>query len=258
MTTQDSTAMLCARGVSKTYAAKQVLASTTLEFATGRTTVLIGPSGCGKSTLLRILIGLITPDSGSVLIDGTTLTQANVDAVRHAMGYVIQEGGLFPHLSCRDNITLLGRHLQRPAPDLRRRVDELCALTRMQPDMLSNYPDALSGGQRQRVALMRALLLDPPILLLDEPLGALDPMTRASMQRELKEIFDRLKKTVVMVTHDMHEAAFFAGEIVLLKDGHLVQCGTFENLQRHPADTFVTEFIRAQNVPMDLALLALN
>ncbi len=238
--------MLRVVAVSKAYSGKVALAPTTLDFAATQTTVLIGPSGCGKSTLLRIVIGLVAPDSGSVWVNGETLGAGNVERLRHRIGYVIQDGGLFPHLSAYDNAALLGRHLGRRAAELRERIRELAALTRLEFDLLAKYPHMLSGGERQRVALMRALLLDPPILLLDEPLGALDPMTRAAMQVELKEIFDRLAKTVVLVTHDMNEAAFFGHEIVLLRDGQVVQRGPLEALLHRPADAYVTEFIRAQ------------
>lgn len=238
--------MLRVEGVSKAYSGKAALATTTLEFGANKTTVLIGPSGCGKSTLLRILIGLVTPDIGTVKIDGENLSPANLQSIRHRMGYVIQDGGLFPHLTAYDNVVLLGRYLRRTETQLQARVCELADLTKIRTDLLDKFPHTLSGGERQRFALMRAALLDPPILLLDEPLGSLDPMTRAGMQAELKEIFSRLNKTVVLVTHDMHEAAFFADDIALMRDGRIVQHGPLTTLLHQPADAFVTEFIRAQ------------
>jgi osmoprotectant transport system ATP-binding protein len=235
-------------GVSKRYANRTALDTLTFEFARGRTTVLVGPSGCGKSTLLRMIVGLVTPDTGTIFIDDESLTLRNLERMRHAIGYVIQEGGLFPHLTAEDNMTLLARHLGSTREALRGRVQSLAALVRLPPEALTRYPQQLSGGQRQRIGLMRALMLDPPTLLLDEPLGALDPITRYELQGDLKEIFERLGKTVVMVTHDMGEAAHFADEIVLMRDGRVVQRGLLEDLLEHPADEYVTTFLRAQRI----------
>jgi osmoprotectant transport system ATP-binding protein len=245
--------MLVLENVSKSFGAKQALAPTSLAPAPGKTTVLIGPSGCGKSTLLRLMIGLITPDSGTVRFDGAPLTAVNVDAIRHRVGYVIQDGGLFPHLNARANVTLLPRYLKRDPASIEQRVAELAALVRISAETLTHYPSGLSGGERQRVALMRALMLDPELLLLDEPLAALDPIIRRGLQTELKEIFARLKKTVVMVTHDLHEAAWFGDEIVLMRDGRIVQRGTLDDLLVRPADAFVSEFVRAQRADARLA-----
>jgi osmoprotectant transport system ATP-binding protein len=234
------------RGVAKRYGEMEALASTNLEFAAGATTVLIGPSGCGKSTLLRIVLGLVEPDAGEVRIEGERLGAHNIEQMRHRIGYVIQDGGLFPHLSARGNVELLARHLGWPQEKLDARVRALCELTQLDSTLLERYPAQLSGGQRQRVGLMRALALDPPVLLLDEPLGALDPMVRADLQRELKAIFARLKKTVVLVTHDMNEAAFLADRIVLMREGRIVQSGSLVDLLERPAQAFVSEFIGAQ------------
>jgi osmoprotectant transport system ATP-binding protein len=208
--------------------------------------VLIGPSGCGKSTLLRLLIGLITPDAGTVSFDGTAVTPVTARQLRLRMGYVIQDGGLFPHLTARRNVTLMARYLGWDRKRADDRLSELAALTRFPADGLDRYPQQLSGGQRQRVGLMRALMLDPAALLLDEPLGALDPLIRAEVQQELRDIFQALGKTVVMVTHDLAEAAFFADRIVLMRDGEVVQAGSLAELWHRPADGFVTRFVQAQ------------
>jgi osmoprotectant transport system ATP-binding protein len=213
---------------------------------TGRTTVLIGPSGCGKSTLLRLMIGLQSPDAGSVRFAGEPLDEQQLPRLRQRMGYVIQDGGLFPHLTARDNIALMARHLGWTAPRIESRVAELAELTHFPGDGLERYPVQLSGGQQQRVSLMRALMLDPEALLLDEPLGALDPMIRFDLQRELKHIFARLGKTVVLVTHDLAEAAFFGDTIVLLRAGRIVQRGALAEMLARPADEFVRRFIQAQ------------
>jgi osmoprotectant transport system ATP-binding protein len=239
--------------VSKSIGGALALKPTTLSFTPGRTTVVIGPSGCGKTTLLRLLLGLTPPDAGEVTLFGERLTAANAEALRHRIGYVIQDGGLFPHLTARRNVTLLGRYLGRSEAEVNDRCQGLAELVHIQHDMLARYPRQLSGGQRQRVALMRALMLDPPALLMDEPLGALDPMTRHTLQRDLKQIFARLSKTVVMVTHDMQEAAHFADEILLMHEGRIVQRGTLDELLAHPAEPYVTEFIRAQRADARLA-----
>lgn len=237
--------------VSKMFDSIWALRSVTQTIPDGRTTVLIGPSGCGKSTLLRLIIGLIRVDSGSVLFKGTQVARDTALSLRTKMGYVIQEGGLFPHLAARDNVTLMARYLKWDHERIEKRLYELADITRFPRNGLGRFPAQLSGGQRQRVSLMRALMLDPDMLLLDEPLGALDPMIRAELQADLKEIFQRLKKTVVLVTHDMGEAAFFGDVIVLLREGRIVQTGTAEELVNAPADPFVTHFINAQRSPLD-------
>jgi osmoprotectant transport system ATP-binding protein len=234
------------RGVSKTYGRQPALLATDLVLPSGRTTVLIGPSGCGKSTLLRLLLGLLRPDSGTVLFDGTPVTPATARGVRHRVGYVVQDGGLFPHLTARGNITLLARYLGWDRKRCDRRVAELAELARFPAGGLDRYPAQLSGGQRQRVGLLRALMLDPGALLLDEPLGALDPIVRSDLQADLRRIFQELGKTVVLVTHDLAEAAFFADTIVLLRDGRVVQRGTLQDLWERPAEPFVRQFIQAQ------------
>jgi osmoprotectant transport system ATP-binding protein len=242
--------MIAVQNISKSYGGRIALAPTDLTLTPGRTTVLIGPSGCGKSTLLRLLVGLITPDAGQVVIDDAPLTPANAEAQRHRMGYVIQDGGLFPHLTAGQNVALLARFLGKPIGEVDARIAEMARLVQLPPESLSRYPSALSGGQRQRVGLMRALMLDPPLLLLDEPLGALDPITRSELQTQLKDIFARLGKTVVLVTHDMGEAAYFGDTIVLMRDGKIVQAGTLDDLLQRPTEPYVSDFIRAQRSPL--------
>ena len=232
--------------VSKRYTGAAALHSTDLGVERGKITVLIGPSGCGKSTLLRLIIGLTAPDSGTISFDGSQITQANIERLRRQIGYVIQEGGLFPHLTARANILLVARHLGKSLEEMRTRLLELCELTRFSDNLLSRYPIELSGGQRQRVSLMRALMLSPELLLLDEPLGALDPLVRASLQKDLKEIFARLRQTALLVTHDLAEAAYFGDEIVLMNEGRVVQQGSIADLRKKPATDFVREFVNAQ------------
>ncbi len=238
--------MLRLESVSKSYANRKVIDGLALHVESGTTTALIGPSGCGKSTALRLLLGLAVPDSGRVVFDGVQLTSETVSEVRRRAGYVIQDGGLFPHMTARDNVTLKARNLNWPATRVAARLEELQALTNFPADGLERYPVELSGGQRQRVALMRGLTLDPDVLLLDEPLGALDPMIRFSLQEDLRRIFRALGKTVVLVTHDLAEAAFFGDQIVLMRNGKLVQAGTIEAMINSPAESFVAEFVNAQ------------
>lgn len=243
--------MLELSAVSKRFGETQAVQPTDLAVPEAQTTVLIGPSGCGKSTLLRLMIGLIRPDDGVVRFEGDELTPQNAVLLRRKMGYVIQDGGLFPHLTARGNATLMARFLKWHHEKINKRLDELVELTHFPRDGLDRYPAELSGGQRQRVSLMRALMLDPDMLLLDEPLGALDPMIRSNLQEELREIFKRLGKTVVMVTHDLGEAGFFGHCIVLMRGGRIIQQGTLPELMNTPADPFVSEFIRAQRSPLE-------
>jgi osmoprotectant transport system ATP-binding protein len=232
--------------VSKRYGNAPALHPTNLSVERGKTTALIGPSGCGKSTLLRLVIGLLEPDSGEINFNGERISRANIDMLRRRIGYVIQEGGLFPHLTARANILLMARHLGKSEADTRPRLSDLCALARFSENLLARYPVELSGGQRQRVSLMRALMLSPELLLLDEPLGALDPLVRASLQKDLKEIFARLQQTALLVTHDLAEAAYLGDAIVLMNEGRIVQQGSIVDLREKPANNFVSEFINAQ------------
>jgi osmoprotectant transport system ATP-binding protein len=241
--------MFTLRDVEKVYAGRPVLGPLSLDLPDERTSVLIGPSGCGKSTILRLLIGLIAPDAGEICFAGKPVTPESARSVRLRVGYVIQEGGLFPHLTAHDNVTLMARYLGHNREEISRRIDDLAELTRFPTEGLDRYPDELSGGQRQRVGLMRALMLDPDALLLDEPLGALDPLVRADLQAELRDIFRVLGKTVVLVTHDLGEAAFFADRVVLLRNGRIVQEGSPADLWHRPADPFVTRFVQAQRGP---------
>ncbi len=241
---------------SKRYAGLVALDAVHLHCPEAATTVLIGPSGCGKSTLLRLAAGLIRADAGAVCFEGAPLEAKNLRAARLRMGYMIQEGGLFPHLSVRGNVELMARELGWSAPRRTERLAELAELVRLPVPMLERFPLELSGGQRQRAALMRALMLDPDLILLDEPLGALDPMIRLDLQRELAAIFQRLRKTVLMVTHDLAEAVFFGDQLVLLCAGRIVQQGTANVLLQAPADPFVRAFVNAQREPQRVLSVA--
>jgi osmoprotectant transport system ATP-binding protein len=243
--------MLHLNDITVSFQSRAALDGISLNFETGRTTVLIGPSGCGKSTLLRIVVGLLVPDRGRVEFEGRELRREILLESRRHMGYVIQDGGLFPHLTGRGNVAIAAESLGQSREAITRRIEELRLLVRLPGDALQRYPAQLSGGQRQRVSLMRALMLDPVLLLLDEPLAALDPMIRAELQEDLRNIFRSLHKTVLMVTHDMGEAVFFGDRIVLMREGRIVQSGEPEDLLERPADPFVSRFIQAQRNPLE-------
>jgi osmoprotectant transport system ATP-binding protein len=232
--------------VGKSFGDSVALQSTDLEIPAHKTTVLIGPSGSGKSTILRLISGLIEPTTGWIEINGTKLARDTLSEFRLRMGYVIQSGDLFPHLTARENILLVAQELKLPAGDMQARMEELCAMARLSRNLLDRYPVELSGGEQRRVSLIRALMLKPDMLLLDEPMGALDPMVRAGLILDLKALFERLNTTVIMVTHNLVEAARLGDWIVLLKTGRIVQQGPFAEFSLYPAEPFVSEFLRAQ------------
>ena len=243
--------MLNLNNIAISFQGKPALDGISLSLETGKTTVLIGPSGCGKSTILRIIVGLLLPDRGQVEFDERKLTRETMLECRRRMGYVIQEGGLFPHLTALDNVAIAADSLGKDRMEIENRIEDLRLLVRLPSDAMERYPAQLSGGQRQRVSLMRALMLDPSLLLLDEPLAALDPMIRADLQDDLRAIFRSLGKTVLMVTHDMGEAVFFGDRIVLMRAGRIVQSGAPDDLLQRPTNTFVSRFIQAQRNPLE-------
>ena len=250
--------MLELSDVAKTYGQTAAVKPLSVSVPAGQTIVILGPSGCGKSTLIRMMIGLVVPDQGQVCFRGQDVNGKQQLAIRQQMGYVIQGGGLFPHLTGRQNSLLLSRYLRSDREHTLGRLDQLRELTHLHPAVLDQYPAQMSGGQQQRVSLIRALMLDPELVLLDEPLGALDPLIRSDLQRDLREIFRSLNKTVVMVTHDIGEAAFLADRVVVMRHGEIVQSGTVQDLVDHPADPFVTEFISAQSNSLNVQPNSLN
>ena len=230
----------------KSFGNSVALRPTDLNIAANKTTVLIGLSGSGKSTILRLISGLIEPTTGWVEINGEKLAPNTLLEFRRRMGYVIQSGDLFPHLTARQNISLVAEELQLGIDEITARMEQLCVLTRFPNRLLDRYPMELSGGEQRRVSLTRALMLKPDILLLDEPLGALDPMARAGLLTDLKALFERTNTTAIVVTHNLVEAARLGDWIVLLKAGGIVQQGPFAELSLSPAEPFVGEFFRAQ------------
>lgn len=242
--------MLEVRALTKTYKTKNsqqnALDDVSLGLTPGKSHILLGSSGSGKSTLLRTILGLIIPTSGEVLFEGTDVRAMTPQTRGERMGYVPQEGGLFPHFTAEDNVTLVARSRGWSKDKIDARLAELIDVVSLDQSLLEKYPRQLSGGQRQRVAVMRAAFLNPDVLLLDEPLGALDPLIRAELQTELKRIFARLEKTVILVTHDLGEAAYLGDSLVMMHEGRVVQTGTLKEFVDHPATPFVTSFINAQ------------
>jgi osmoprotectant transport system ATP-binding protein len=244
--------MIALREVTKRFGGRVAVDRVSLVVETASTHVLLGSTGSGKSTILRLILGLLQPESGDVIVDGVAVTGGVSRESSGRMGYVVQEGALYPHLSAAGNVALPARAAGWSVERQVARLAELAELVGFERRLLDHAPTQLSGGQRQRVGLMRALMLDPPVLLLDEPLGAVDPIARAELQGHLVRIFRELGKTVVLVTHDVREAFIFGSRITLMNAGRVVQQGTFAELAQNPADPFVAEFLRAQAPPTEM------
>ena len=230
--------------VSKVYkGGKRAVDDLTLEFEKGEFICFIGPSGCGKTTTMKMINRLIEPTEGSIYINGENIMDKDPVQLRREIGYVIQQIGLFPHMTIQENISLVLKLLKWPEEKRRARALELLELVDLTPDYMEKFPHELSGGQQQRIGVLRALAADQSLILMDEPFGALDPITRDSLQEEFKKLQKKLNKTIVFVTHDMDEALKLADRIVIMRDGQLVQCDTPDEILRNPADEFVEEFI---------------
>jgi osmoprotectant transport system ATP-binding protein len=245
--------MLELQNIYKTFEDRQVLSDVNLSVPKGATHALIGSSGSGKTTLLRITLGLIPFDKGYVKINGQALLSFTPVEWADRIGYVPQDGGLFPHISARNNVALIAKLRGWRKSKIENRVEELRKVVDLDPEILARFPREMSGGQKQRVAIMRAAMMDPAVMLLDEPMAALDPLIRRSLQQELKSIFQRLGKTVLLVTHDLGEAVYLSEEITLLHEGRIVQAGTYRDLLLRPASPFVSQFINAQRTLPDAA-----
>ncbi|ASB94919.1 choline ABC transporter ATP-binding protein OpuBA [Bacillus subtilis] len=236
--------MLTLENVSKTYkGGKKAVNNVNLKIAKGEFICFIGPSGCGKTTTMKMINRLIEPSAGKIFIDGENIMDQDPVELRRKIGYVIQQIGLFPHMTIQQNISLVPKLLKWPEQQRKERARELLKLVDMGPEYVDRYPHELSGGQQQRIGVLRALAAEPPLILMDEPFGALDPITRDSLQEEFKKLQKTLHKTIVFVTHDMDEAIKLADRIVILKAGEIVQVGTPDDILRNPADEFVEEFI---------------
>lgn len=236
--------MLTLENVSKTYkGGKKAVNNVNLKITKGEFICFIGPSGCGKTTTMKMINRLIEPSAGKIFIDGENIMDQDPVELRRKIGYVIQQIGLFPHMTIQQNISLVPKLLKWPEQQRKERARELLKLVDMGPEYVDRYPHELSGGQQQRIGVLRALAAEPPLILMDEPFGALDPITRDSLQEEFKKLQKTLHKTIVFVTHDMDEAIKLADRIVILKAGEIVQVGTPDDILRNPADEFVEEFI---------------
>lgn len=236
--------MLKFENVSKVYGGeKKAVESVNLHIRKGEFVVFIGPSGCGKTTTMKMINRLIKPSEGKIYLEGKDIMDKNIVELRRSIGYVIQQIGLFPHMTIRENIALVPKLLKWPETKRTARAEELLKLVNMPPEFLDRYPYELSGGQQQRIGVLRALAAEPPLILMDEPFGALDPITRDALQAEFKHLQKTLGKTIVFVTHDMDEAIKLADRIVIMRDGKIVQQGTPDEILLNPADEFVENFI---------------
>lgn len=232
------------RNVVKQFDHTTVVRNINLQIPRGRLVTLIGPSGCGKTTTLKMVNRLIDPTDGDIFVDGANIMQQNPVELRRNIGYVIQQIGLFPHMTIEENITLVPRLKGGKKRDLLTRTEDLLHLVGLDPAVFRNrYPHELSGGQQQRIGVARALAADPNLILMDEPFSALDPISREQLQDELVKLQSAVKKTILFVTHDMDEALKIADQIVLMKDGAIMQFDTPDQLLRHPKDDFVREFV---------------
>ncbi len=239
----------------KFYGDKQVIQGLSLQIPKGQTTVLIGSSGCGKTTLLEMMNGMVLPDRGAVEINGRVLRQSDLISLRRRIGYVIQEVGLFPHYTVFRNIALVPALLKWNDERIRARVIEMMRLVNLPMEKINAFPHQLSGGQRQRVGVARALAADPEIMLMDEPFGAIDPINRKRLQDEFLDIQQKLKKTVVFVTHDMDEALKLGDVIAVMAEGRIVQSGAAADLILRPANEFVQKFVSGDNIGKALSSL---
>lgn len=230
--------------VTKKIKDTEILTDVSMTIEDGEFVVFIGPSGCGKTTTLKMINRLLRPTKGKVLFNGRNIQKEDVIKLRRNMGYVIQQTGLFPHMTVRENIEIIAR-MENVSPEVRlERTKELMQMVGLDYEEFSGrYPGELSGGQQQRVGVARAFALDPDIILMDEPFSALDPITRSSLQDQLLMIQDEMKKLIVFVTHDMDEAIKLADRICLMDGGKIVQYDTPENILKHPADDFVSNFV---------------
>ncbi|WP_028309284.1 ABC transporter ATP-binding protein [Desulfitibacter alkalitolerans] len=230
-----------------------------LEIKEGEFVVFIGPSGCGKTTTMKMINRLIEPTSGKIIVNGRDISKQDPIQLRRGIGYVIQEIGLMPHMTVAENIALIPNLQKWPKEKQKKRVEELLEMVELDvAETINKYPRQLSGGQRQRVGVARALAVDPPIMLMDEPFGALDPITREQMQDEFIKLQEKVKKTIVFVTHDMDEALKFANRIVLLNKGKIVQCASPQEILRNPANSFVRDFVGTDHALRQLSLIKIK
>lgn len=245
--------MITLKNVSKHYQ-RNIIAVDDISFSIseGETVVLLGTSGCGKTTILRMINRLIDPSDGNIYVNGQNIKTQCPELLRRGIGYVLQHNGLFPHYTVAENIAIVPKLLKWEKEKVAKRIEELLEKLQLPETIAHQYPSALSGGQQQRVGLARALACNPPVLLMDEPLGALDPVTRASIRNEFIHFDELKKKTVLMVTHDVQEAFEMADRICLMDKGRVVQIGTTTDLLFNPANDFVSAFLKEQRFQLEL------
>jgi osmoprotectant transport system ATP-binding protein len=249
--------MIKAENLVKKFGALTAVDDISFEVEEGENLIFLGKSGCGKTTTLRMINRLVSPDSGTVLINGTDIRHVQAEKLRQGIGYVLQNHGLFPHYTVSENVAIVPRLLKWNTAAIHKRMDELFAKLNLDISSKSRYPRDLSGGQQQRVGLARSLMVSPPILLMDEPFGALDNITRSGIRKEFRKLDELVKKTIVMVTHDIQEAFELGDRICLMDRGRIVQMGTPEELLFQPINDFVSEFLQEQRLQLELRAVRL-
>lgn len=250
--------MIIVEHASKTFGNIQAVNDVSFQVHEGETLVLLGTSGCGKTTLLRMINRLITLSGGSIQVHGKDILDQNPENLRRGIGYVLQNHGLFPHYTVKENLATVPNLLKWSKSRISQRADELLHKLHLQTDILDSYPNQLSGGQQQRIGLARALMADPPILLMDEPLGALDPITRTSIRKEFTSLDELKRKTILMVTHDVQEAFELGDRICLMSSGKIEQIGTPLELLFQPSSDFVTDFLKDQRLQLQLQTIKIR
>lgn len=250
--------MIKVENLVKRYHERAVVDQLSFEIQEGQNLMLLGTSGCGKTTTLRMINRLIEPDEGAVYLNNENINLQQPEMLRRGIGYVLQNHGLFPHYTIAENVAIVPRLLKWDSKHIQQRTAELFEKLKLDMVLLNQYPNALSGGQQQRVGLARALMTNPSVLLMDEPFGALDNITRINIRKEFKQLDELVKKTIVMVTHDVQEAFELADVICLMDNGKVMQIGTPEQLLFSPQNSFVTEFLKEQRLQLELKTLELT
>ncbi|EHQ26709.1 ABC transporter ATP-binding protein [Mucilaginibacter paludis] len=243
--------MIAVKNLSKHFGQVKAVDDISFGVNEGENMILLGTSGCGKTTTLKMINRLIEPTKGEISVNGKSVYEQSPEVLRRGIGYVLQNNGLFPHYTVAENMAIVPQLLGWDKSRIAERINELTGKLHLQPEQLAVYPDQLSGGQQQRVGLARALMADPPVLLMDEPFGALDPVTRFKIRREFKELDELKRKTIIMVTHDVQEAFEMGDRICLMDQGRIVQTGTLAQLLFKPANSFVQEFLKEQRLQLE-------
>ncbi|WP_316809459.1 ABC transporter ATP-binding protein [Pedobacter agri] len=250
--------MIKVEAVSKSYGDTLAVKKVSFEVSEGENLILLGTSGCGKTTTLKMINRLITPDAGNIFVNGKDISKEKPELLRREIGYVLQNTGLFPHYTVAENIAIVPKLLGWEKEKIKLRSNEIIEKLHLSEKYLSAYPGELSGGQQQRVGLARALVTDPSVLLMDEPFGALDNVTRTSIRKEFKGLEELKRKTMVMVTHDIHEAFELADRICLMNKGGIVQIGTPKDLLYKPVNDFAKNFLASEKLSLEFKIISLD